>query len=95
MVDASTKKTLASIPLLKTNAGPRDEAWPERQKEELLALITVRAALVFPVCFVSACFVTGLASLLRKRKVAMFFSPRARRAEYEQPPRHSPASPST
>lgn len=40
MVDEGTKKTLASIPLLKTNAGPRDgELWPTRLKEEYLSLI--------------------------------------------------------
>merc|ERR1712013_19399 len=33
MVDAATKKTLASIPLLKTKAGPRDrDDWPTRLK---------------------------------------------------------------
>jgi ufm1-conjugating enzyme 1 len=42
MVDASTKKALAGIPLLKTNAGPRDgDQWNERLKEELIALIQV------------------------------------------------------
>lgn len=30
---------LAGIPLLKTNAGPRDATWNDRLKEELLALI--------------------------------------------------------
>ena len=40
MVDASTKKTLAGIPLLKTKAGPRDkEVWPTRLKEEYVSLI--------------------------------------------------------
>ncbi|KAI1285999.1 Ubiquitin-fold modifier-conjugating enzyme 1 [Halotydeus destructor] len=40
MVDAVTKKTLSSIPLLKTKAGPRDkELWPQRLKEELISLI--------------------------------------------------------
>ena len=43
MVDAVTKQTLSALPLLKSNAGPRDAAWPDRLKEELLALITVRA----------------------------------------------------
>lgn len=42
MVDAVTRKTLGSIPLLKTKAGPRDkEHWPTRLKEELQALIEV------------------------------------------------------
>ncbi|NP_001153342.1 ubiquitin-fold modifier conjugating enzyme 1 isoform X1 [Nasonia vitripennis] len=40
MVDESTRKTLSSIPLLKTKAGPRDsEAWSQRLKEEYLSLI--------------------------------------------------------
>eukprot|EP00047_Mylnosiga_fluctuans_P004051 m.232449 g.232449 ORF g.232449 m.232449 type:complete len:173 (-) comp12359_c0_seq1:103-621(-) len=41
MVDAHTKAVLAGIPLLKTNAGPRDgDKWNERLKEELVGLIT-------------------------------------------------------
>lgn len=40
MVDEATKKTLASIPLLRTNAGPRDgDQWASRLKEEYLSLI--------------------------------------------------------
>jgi len=40
MVDAGTKKTLSSLPLLKTKAGPRDkDEWVTRLKEEYLALI--------------------------------------------------------
>eukprot|EP00050_Salpingoeca_kvevrii_P018349 m.73115 g.73115 ORF g.73115 m.73115 type:complete len:175 (-) comp8024_c0_seq1:143-667(-) len=40
MVDVATKKTLAAIPLLSVNAGPRDgEKWVARLKEELMALI--------------------------------------------------------
>jgi ufm1-conjugating enzyme 1 len=40
MVDEATRKTLASIPLLKTKAGPRDkDEWPSRLKEEYCALI--------------------------------------------------------
>lgn len=40
MVDESTRKTLANIPLLKTKAGPRDkEEWLERLKEEYCSLI--------------------------------------------------------
>lgn len=40
MVDAATKKTLSAIPLLKTNAGPRDsDFWRDRLKEEYLSLI--------------------------------------------------------
>jgi ufm1-conjugating enzyme 1 len=40
MVDESTRKSLANIPLLKTKAGPRDkEEWPERLKEEYCSLI--------------------------------------------------------
>lgn len=42
MVDASTKKTLSGIPLLKTKAGPRDkELWVQRLKEEYTTLIQV------------------------------------------------------
>lgn len=37
------RKTLAAIPLLRVNAGPRSgEQWNARLKEELLALIQVR-----------------------------------------------------
>ena len=43
MVDEGTRKTLSSIPLLQTKAGPRDkELWPTRLKEEYQALIKVR-----------------------------------------------------
>ena len=49
MVDASTKKTLATIPLLKTRAGPRDgDVWVDRLKEEYLSLIQVRLTLKQP-----------------------------------------------
>lgn len=42
MVDDATRKTLSSIPLLRTKAGPRDkEAWVTRLKEEYQALIKV------------------------------------------------------
>lgn len=42
MVDASTKKTLQSIPLLQTKASPRDkELWIQRLKEEYQSLIKV------------------------------------------------------
>lgn len=42
MVDTSTRKTLSSIPLLQTKAGPRDkELWVQRLKEEYQALIKV------------------------------------------------------
>lgn len=42
MVDEGTKKTLSSIPLLKTKAGPRDkELWVQRLKEEYQSLIQV------------------------------------------------------
>lgn len=41
-MDEKTKKTLSSIPLLKTKAGPRDkDQWSTRLKEELHALIKV------------------------------------------------------
>ncbi|XP_065072628.1 LOW QUALITY PROTEIN: ubiquitin-fold modifier-conjugating enzyme 1 [Ochlerotatus camptorhynchus] len=40
MVDESTRKTLSSIPLLQTKAGPRDkDLWVQRLKEEYQALI--------------------------------------------------------
>lgn len=38
-MDDQTKKNLKAIPLLRTRAGPRDEAWPVRLKEEYNALI--------------------------------------------------------
>ena len=42
MVDEATKKTLASIPLLRTNASPRDgDEWATRLKEEYMSLIKV------------------------------------------------------
>ena len=42
MVDEATKKTVASIPTLKTKAGPRDsDAWVMRLKEEYTSLIKV------------------------------------------------------
>jgi len=41
MVDAATKNAVGEIPILKTNAGPRDkEAWVARLKEEYNSLIT-------------------------------------------------------
>jgi len=40
MVDDSTRKTLSSIGLLKTKAGPRDrDLWPNRLKGEYMSLI--------------------------------------------------------
>ena len=43
MVDEATRKQLASIPLLKTKAGPRDgELWVQRLKEEYQSLIKVQ-----------------------------------------------------
>jgi ufm1-conjugating enzyme 1 len=48
MVDEATKKTLSSIPLLKTKAGPRDkDLWVQRLKEEYQALIQVETLSVF------------------------------------------------
>lgn len=38
-MDKATKATAQKIPLLKTKAGPRDEQWDKRLKEELTALI--------------------------------------------------------
>ena len=44
MVDEATKKALASIPLLRTRAGPRDgDLWATRLKEEYISLIKVKA----------------------------------------------------
>ncbi len=50
MVDESTRKTLGSIPLLKTRAGPKDDPkqWVQRLKEEYQALIKVKAYLFIP-----------------------------------------------
>lgn len=40
MADEGTRKAVSQIPLLKTQAGPRERAlWPQRLKEEYLALI--------------------------------------------------------
>lgn len=51
MVDEVTKKTVASIPTLKTKAGPRDsDAWVQRLKEEYTSLIKV-----------AKCFIVGTA----------------------------------
>lgn len=43
--DEETRQTVQKIPLLRVRAGPRDDAalWRNRLKEELLALIQVRA----------------------------------------------------
>jgi len=38
-LEDSTKQVLKKIPLLKTNAGPRDPEWLDRLKEEYEALI--------------------------------------------------------
>lgn len=54
MVDECTKKTLSSIPLLQTRAGPRDkDIWVQRLKEEYLALIKVKptALTLLYICF--------------------------------------------
>ena len=49
MVDEATKKTIASIPLLRTNASPRDgDQWATRLKEEYMSLIKVRMYLPWP-----------------------------------------------
>ena len=37
-----TKNTLQKIPLLSIDAGPRDEKWKDRLKEELQSLIIVK-----------------------------------------------------
>ena len=47
MVDEATKRTVASIPTLKTKAGPRDsDAWVQRLKEEYTSLIKVGYVLI-------------------------------------------------
>lgn len=52
-MDDSTKKTLNSIPLLKTKAGPRDkDLWPQRLKEEYQALIQVKISFNIQTYFV-------------------------------------------
>lgn len=46
MVDENTRKTLSSIPLFQTRAGPRDkDIWVQRLKEEYQALIKVKKLL--------------------------------------------------
>ena len=48
MVDEATKRTVASIPTLKTKAGPRDsDAWVQRLKEEYTSLIKVCCVLIW------------------------------------------------
>lgn len=55
-MDDSAKKTLSSIPLLKTKAGPRDkDLWPQRLKEEYQALIQVTESILFS----ADCYVTS------------------------------------
>lgn len=45
MADEATRRVVSEIPVLKTNAGPRDrELWVQRLKEEYQALIRVSAA---------------------------------------------------
>ena len=47
MVDEATKRTVASIPFLKTKAGPRDsDDWVQRLKEEYTSLIKVSYDLI-------------------------------------------------
>ena len=59
MVDEVTRKQLASIPLLKTKAGPRDgELWVQRLKEEYQALIKVLLD-TFIFCYCSVCWAEG------------------------------------
>lgn len=42
MADDATRRAVASIPVLKTNAGPRDGAlWPQRLKEEYVSLLAL------------------------------------------------------
>jgi ufm1-conjugating enzyme 1 len=50
-MDNKTKETVQKIPLLKTNAGPRDgDLWNQRLKEEFAALIKV--SIFFPKSFI-------------------------------------------
>jgi len=45
-MDEGTKSVLQKIPLLRTNAGPRNaDGWKRRLKEELLAVIKVLGCL--------------------------------------------------
>lgn len=45
MADEATRRVVSEIPVLKTNAGPRDrELWVQRLKEEYQALIRVSRA---------------------------------------------------
>lgn len=61
MVDEGTKKTLSSIPLLKTKAGPREkELWVQRLKEEYMSLIQVKCliekqSIVANICLIAVC----------------------------------------
>lgn len=45
MADEATRRVVSEIPVLKTNAGPRDrELWVQRLKEEYQSLIRVGCA---------------------------------------------------
>ena len=45
MADEATRRVVSEIPVLKTNAGPRDrELWVQRLKEEYQSLIRVSSA---------------------------------------------------
>lgn len=45
MADEATRRVVSEIPVLKTNAGPRDrELWVQRLKEEYQSLIRVSCA---------------------------------------------------
>lgn len=53
-MDDSSKKTLSSIPLLKTKAGPRDkDLWPQRLKEEYQSLIQVNTICITSIKFMN------------------------------------------
>jgi hypothetical protein len=41
-INNEIKQSLQKIPLLSIDAGPRDNKWDERLKEELVSLITVK-----------------------------------------------------
>ena len=66
--DATTKKVVQKIPLLKTRAGPRDgDKWTQRLKEEYQALIRYARATLLPtteLCTRAAAAAAGQAALL-------------------------------
>uniref|UniRef100_A0A4X1VRN9 Ubiquitin-fold modifier-conjugating enzyme 1 n=2 Tax=Sus scrofa TaxID=9823 RepID=A0A4X1VRN9_PIG len=52
MADEATRRVVSEIPVLKTNAGPRDrELWVQRLKEEYQSLIRVIGLRRFVLCY--------------------------------------------